>query len=79
MTEADRQLMIEELEEAIQGGVCQSIDELLRSLGYADTADLDKEDTDATRFSAAMRGTIGKRLTYRELAGVEDAGFMGIQ
>lgn len=33
---------------------------------------------DAGRFEAAMCGTIGKRLTYRELAGVDDAGFMGI-
>lgn len=33
---------------------------------------------DAYRFQAAMAGTIGKRLTYRELAGVDDAGFMGI-
>lgn len=38
-----------------------------------------RKGNDAARFSAAMRGTIGKRLTYRELAGVEDAGFMGIR
>ena len=38
-----------------------------------------RKGNDASRFRAAMAGTIGKRLTYRELAGVEDAGFMGIQ
>jgi len=34
--------------------------------------------SDAGRFNAALEGTIGKRLTYRELAGVDDAGFMGL-
>lgn len=38
-----------------------------------------RKGNDANRFQAAMAGTIGKRLTYRELAGVQDAGFMGIQ
>lgn len=33
---------------------------------------------DGGRFDAAMRQTLGKRLTYRVLAGVEDAGFMGL-
>jgi transposase-like protein len=37
-----------------------------------------RKGNDAGRFEAAMEGTIGKRLTYRELAGVQDAGFMGI-
>lgn len=34
---------------------------------------------DAGRFLNALRGVIGKRLTYRELASVGDAGFMGIK
>lgn len=35
-----------------------------------------RKSGDGGRFEAAMAGTIGKRLTYRELAGVDDAGFM---
>lgn len=38
-----------------------------------------RKGNDAGRFQAALEGTIGKRLTYRELAGIDDAGFMGIQ
>lgn len=34
---------------------------------------------DAGRFLNALRGVLGKRLTYRELAAVGDAGFMGIR
>lgn len=34
--------------------------------------------TDASRFVAALAGVVGKRLTYRELAGIDDAGFMGL-
>lgn len=34
---------------------------------------------DAGRFLNALRGVLGKRLTYRELAAVGDAGFMGIK
>jgi hypothetical protein len=34
---------------------------------------------DAGRFLNALRGVVGKRLTYRELAAVGDAGFMGIK
>lgn len=38
-----------------------------------------RKTNDAGRFSLALSGTIGKRLTYRVLAGVDDAGFMGIR
>lgn len=34
---------------------------------------------DAGRFLNTLRGVLGKRLTYRELAAVGDAGFMGIK
>lgn len=34
---------------------------------------------DAGRFLNVLRGVLGKRLTYRELAAVGDAGFMGIK
>jgi transposase-like protein len=34
---------------------------------------------DAGRFEAVMEGIVGRRLTYRQLAGIGDAGFMGIQ
>ena len=34
---------------------------------------------DAGRFLNALRGVLWKRLTYRELAAVGDAGFMGIK
>lgn len=34
---------------------------------------------DAGRFLNAIKGIVGKRLTYRELAGIDDAGFMGIK
>lgn len=31
------------------------------------------------RFHAVMRRIVGKRLTYRVLCGIDDAGFMGIE
>lgn len=34
---------------------------------------------DAGRFLNALKGVLGKRLTYRELAAVGDSGFMGIK
>lgn len=34
---------------------------------------------DAGRFLNALRGVVGKRLTYRELCAVGDCGFMGIE
>lgn len=37
-----------------------------------------RQDDDGGRFSSVMRRIAGKRLTYRELCGIEDAGFMGI-
>lgn len=35
--------------------------------------------TDGQRFNAAMQGVVGRRITYRLLCAIEDAGFMGIQ
>jgi len=35
--------------------------------------------SDFGRFFQALRQVVGKRLTYRRLAGIGDAGFMGIQ
>ena len=35
--------------------------------------------TDGQRFNAVMQGVVGKRITYRLLCAIEDAGFMGIQ
>lgn len=35
--------------------------------------------SDAGRLDAAMSGVVGKRLTYRQLTGKDDAGFMGIE
>jgi transposase-like protein len=37
-----------------------------------------RKGTDWTRFMAAMRGVIGRRLTYRRLCELDGAGFMGI-
>lgn len=34
---------------------------------------------DARRFLLLLRGVVGKRLTYRQLAAVGDAGFMGLK
>lgn len=34
---------------------------------------------DAYRFFSLLKGVVGKRLTYRELAAIGDCGFMGIQ
>lgn len=34
--------------------------------------------SDATRFLEALSGVVGKRLTWRELAAVDDCGFMGL-
>jgi transposase-like protein len=33
---------------------------------------------DGQRFDAVMRGVLGKRITYRTLGAIDDAGFMGI-
>lgn len=38
-----------------------------------------RKGTDASRFNAAMSGTVGRRLTYRKLTGQDDAGFMGLE
>lgn len=38
----------------------------------------ERKGTDWTRFVAAMKGIIGRRLTYRELCAIDGAGFMGI-
>lgn len=38
-----------------------------------------REINDAGRFLRALRGVLGKRLTYRELAAVGDSGFMGLE
>lgn len=35
--------------------------------------------SDAARFLSLLRNVVGKRITYRELAAIGDAGFMGIQ
>lgn len=35
--------------------------------------------TDGQRFNVVMQGVLGKRITYRLLCAIEDAGFMGIQ
>lgn len=37
-----------------------------------------RKGTDASRFLDALEGVVGKRLTYRTLAGIDDAGFMGL-
>ena len=34
---------------------------------------------DFGRFFQALRQVVGKRITYRELAAIDDAGFMGIK
>ena len=33
---------------------------------------------DGGRFNAVMRGVLGRRITYRVLCAIGDAGFMGI-
>lgn len=38
----------------------------------------ERRTNDSGRFARAMRGTVGRRLTWRALAGVDDAGFMGL-
>lgn len=38
-----------------------------------------RETNDATRFLFALRGVLGRRLTYRQLAAIDDAGFMGLK
>lgn len=35
--------------------------------------------SDGGRFATLLRQSVGKRLTYRYLVGIDDAGFMGIQ
>jgi transposase-like protein len=35
--------------------------------------------SDAARFLNLLRGVVGKRITYKQLAAIGDAGFMGIQ
>lgn len=37
-----------------------------------------RKTTDGGRFETVMRGIVGKRLTYRVLCAIDDAGFMGI-
>lgn len=39
----------------------------------------EREVNDAVRFLLVLRGVLGKRLTYRKLAAIGDAGFMGIE
>jgi len=38
-----------------------------------------RKRTDGERFAAVMKRVLGKRLTFRELCGIGDAGFMGIK
>lgn len=38
----------------------------------------ERKATDAIRFLRALRGVVGKRLTYRVLTAQDDAGFMGL-
>lgn len=38
-----------------------------------------RELSDAARFLNLLRGVVGKRLTYRQLCAVGDAGFMGLE
>lgn len=38
-----------------------------------------RELGDAARFLRLLRGVVGKRLTWRELCAVDDAGFMGLK
>lgn len=38
-----------------------------------------RDVNDALRFLIVLRGVLGKRLTYRKLAAIGDAGFMGIK
>lgn len=38
-----------------------------------------RKGNDASRFDAAVSGTVGRRLTYRVLTGQDDAGFMGLK
>jgi transposase-like protein len=38
-----------------------------------------RKGNDWTRFMAAIKGVIGRRLTYRELCAIDGAGFMGIE
>ena len=33
---------------------------------------------DGRRFAIVMPGVVGKRITYRQLCAIGDAGFMGI-
>lgn len=35
--------------------------------------------TDGQRFNEVMKGVVGKRITYRLLCAIDDAGFMGIE
>ncbi len=37
-----------------------------------------RKTNDGTRFLEALAGIVGRRLTWRQLAGVDDCGFMGI-
>lgn len=38
-----------------------------------------RTDNDGSRFDVLMQRVLGKRLTYRQLAGIGDCGFMGIK
>lgn len=37
-----------------------------------------REHGDGSRFERLLAGVVGRRLTYRELCGIDDAGFMGL-
>lgn len=39
----------------------------------------ERDHNDGTRFQIIMRGVLGKRLTYRQLAQINGCGFMGIE
>jgi len=38
----------------------------------------ERKDVDGGRFTTVMRGVLGKRITFRTLCAIDDAGFMGI-
>lgn len=39
----------------------------------------ERKGTDGSRFNHVMQRIVGKRLTYRKLCAIGDAGFMGIE
>jgi hypothetical protein len=38
-----------------------------------------RRENDGNRFLSLLKGVLGKRLTFRELCAIDDAGFMGIK